>query len=69
MPVIHVNVLRGRSAEVLRTLAAGLTQATVEALGVRPEQVRVLVHEVEPQHWFVGGEALGAPTPESNQNG
>jgi 4-oxalocrotonate tautomerase len=69
MPIIHVNVLRGRSAESLRALAAGLTQATVDALDVRPEQVRVLVHEVDAQHWFVGGTALGQPATEPDEHG
>ncbi len=69
MPIIHVNVLRGRSAQALQTLAARLTEATVAALQVRPEQVRVLVHEVEPEHWFVGGTALGGPQPQGGEHG
>ncbi|MEU5694073.1 4-oxalocrotonate tautomerase family protein [Actinosynnema sp. NPDC020468] len=58
MPQIHVTVLRGRSREQIADLGAELTAATVRALGVPAEAVKVVVTEAEPEHWFVGGESM-----------
>ncbi len=55
MPIIHVELLVGRTNEVKGTLANKLTEAIVETLQVSPQRVRVLLHEVEREHWFIGG--------------
>ena len=62
MPVIRADILKGRSQAQKARFAAGVTEAAVEALGVRPEQVRVLINEVEPEHWFVAGAAKSPPS-------
>jgi 4-oxalocrotonate tautomerase len=33
----------------------GITQAFVDAYGVRPEGVQVFIHEVDHEHWAKGG--------------
>jgi 4-oxalocrotonate tautomerase len=58
MPLIQVTLAKGRSPEQLAALGAALTRAAQEAIGAAPESVRVVLHECEPQHWFVGGESL-----------
>lgn len=55
MPVISANILSGRTPDQKRALIRGLTEAAVQALGVQPEQVRVIIQEVAPEHWGVGG--------------
>ena len=55
MPIIRVELLVGRTNEVKETLANKLTEAVVETLQVSPQNVRVLLHEVEGEHWFIGG--------------
>lgn len=55
MPIIQVQVLKGRSREEVRGLIADVTQAAVKNLSVKPEQVRVLVTEMEHSHWGAGG--------------
>lgn len=57
MPIVQVNILKGRSDEVKRQVARGITRVMVECAGVAPGSVRVLIHEIEPAHWFVAGEA------------
>lgn len=57
MPLLHAHIVRGRSAEQRRRLIAEVTDAVVRALDVPRETVRVLVHEVEPDSWGVGGVA------------
>ncbi|PZU51243.1 MAG: 4-oxalocrotonate tautomerase [Sphingomonas sp.] len=61
MPLIHVNILKGRTTEQKARFASGVTDAAVDTLGVKREQVRVLIHEIEPEHWFTAGLPKGAP--------
>ena len=62
MPIINVELLEGRSPEVLAGLIRELTTAAAHALD-RPESaVRVLVHEVPAHLWGVGGVAAAAAT-------
>lgn len=55
MPVITANILNGRTNDQKRALIKSLTEAAVQALGVQPGQVRVIINEVPPEHWGVGG--------------
>ena len=55
MPIIQVNLLEGRTVEQKRELARRLTEAAVEALGVRAEQVRVLMHQMAPEDFAIAG--------------
>lgn len=59
MPVIEVHLLAGRSKEKKAKLAKALTAAAIEALGVRPESVRVMLSEHLEGDFYVAGEALG----------
>jgi len=61
MPLIHANVLKGRSKDAKAGFARALTDAAVAHLGVAPEQVRVLIHEIEPDNWFTAGVAKDQP--------
>lgn len=58
MPMIEVTLGKGRSPEQLAALGKALTAATVEAIGAKPESVRVILRECELDHWFVGGESM-----------
>ncbi|MCR8848131.1 tautomerase family protein [Rossellomorea sp. SC111] len=55
MPIIQVQVLEGRSDEQIKDLVAGITKTAVETLGVKPEQVRVIVQPIPHKYWVVGG--------------
>lgn len=55
MPLIQATILQGRSPEQKNEFFARVTQVAVETLNVKPEQVRVVIHEVAPEHWCIGG--------------
>ena len=55
MPIIHVEMLEGRSVEQKRTLAHELTDAFVRSCGGDSVNVRVLIREVAPEDWAIGG--------------
>ena len=54
----HVD--HGKSALILR-----LTDAAVEVTGAPRETVRVILQEVPPAHWGVGGVSKAATTKEA----
>jgi 4-oxalocrotonate tautomerase len=55
MPIININMMRGRDVETKRKLAKALTDTVCETLGSPPEAVRVIINEMENEHYAVGG--------------
>lgn len=55
MPIIQFNLLEGRTNEQKKRLAEKVTDAVIEALGVPRETVRILIHEMGPYDFSVGG--------------
>lgn len=58
MPIIQVNVAEGRTAEQRAAAMAAITDAVVRTLDVRPEQVRVLINEVNPENYSIAGQTF-----------
>lgn len=58
MPLIQVTLASGRSPEQLAELGKALTQAVHGSIGAKPETIRVVLRECEPEHSFVGGESI-----------
>ena len=59
MPILDITLLSGRTYEKKRRLIQEVTDATVRALDVTPESVRVILREVHPSHFAVAGEPKG----------
>lgn len=57
MPIIQVHLLEGRTPEKKKALVAEITDAVVRTLDTKPEAVRVLLYELPPEHWAVGGKS------------
>ena len=55
MPLIHVEMFEGRTAEQKQALVTALTEATVAALGVKPDSVDIVLTDVPKQQWATGG--------------
>jgi len=58
MPIVRIDVASGRDAETLRGCLKAVHTAIRDSLGVRDEQIRVLLNEVPPQLWSSGGTTL-----------
>lgn len=58
MPIIDIKLARGRGADELRRLMAGVSRAAADSLAVPESTIRVLVREVDPTLWFSGGQSL-----------
>jgi 4-oxalocrotonate tautomerase len=55
MPIVHIELIEGRPASAKRALIQQVTAAVVNTLDVKPAQVRVLITEIKPEHWAIGG--------------
>ena len=55
MPVVQISLVEGRDPARKRALVLAVTDAVVATLGVAPQQVRVLLYELPPSDWAVGG--------------
>jgi 4-oxalocrotonate tautomerase len=54
MPLINVQLIRGRTPEQKRALMRGIAQVAMDTLGSPEASVRVILNEVEPEHWGIG---------------
>lgn len=63
MPFIQVTMLEGRTVEQKHALMKGVTDAVVEALGNKPESIRVAIYEVSKEEWSVGGVPMSTLRP------
>lgn len=59
MPIIEMHLLEGRTTEQKRRAVAAITAAVTESLGVRPEQVRILITEHGVENFAVAGVTAG----------
>lgn len=60
MPIVRIELLQGRTPAMKDELITRVTDAVVTTLGVDPVQVRVILFEVPPEHWAVGGQTKAA---------
>jgi len=55
IPFVEITLIKGRTTEQKRALFASVTAAVAEHADVKPESVRIVLREVPPEHWAVGG--------------
>jgi 4-oxalocrotonate tautomerase len=68
MPIIQVNMMEGRSEAQKRDLIAKMTDAVVAALGAPRESVRIMINEMKPEHFAVGGVSFAERKKQNNQS-
>jgi 4-oxalocrotonate tautomerase len=55
MPVVRIEMYEGRSMDQKRELVRGVTDVVARVTGNDPESVHVIIEEVKPEHWSIGG--------------
>ncbi len=55
MPIVHVDLVEGRSPERVETMIRAVSQAMATSLEVPIANVRVVVNEMAPHQFGVGG--------------
>jgi 4-oxalocrotonate tautomerase len=59
MPICQIHLLEGRTVEQKRLLIEKITEAMHEAIGAKPESVRVILTEMPKEHFGIGGKGAG----------
>jgi 4-oxalocrotonate tautomerase len=62
MPVLHVEMLEGRSASQKRELARTLSEEMAKIVGVKVDDIWVIITEVSRERWAVGGKLISDAT-------
>lgn len=60
MPIIDVHHASPITEDQARELIESLTESFVKVTGANPESLHVLLHQVTPDRWGVGGRTLTA---------
>ena len=58
MPFAQLHIAEGRTDEQKKQLIQKVTQAFVDALGIKPESVWITVQDVRKEQWGIGGKTL-----------
>jgi len=59
MPFVEMTLIEGRTKEQKRALIKALTDAVETSISAPRESIRVVLREVPPEHWAVGGVPKG----------
>lgn len=55
MPLVHIDLIAGRSQEQLKALVKDVTDAIVKNTGAPAEHVHVVLNEMQKDRYSVGG--------------
>ena len=56
MPYVNVKITRdGVTAAQKRTIVEDITRSLVTTLGKKPEQIHIVIDEIEPENWGFAG--------------
>ncbi len=58
MPIVYIEMWKGRSLEQKRELAKEITESMNRIANVKPENVQVIFLEIERDNWAIGGKIL-----------
>jgi 4-oxalocrotonate tautomerase len=77
MPLVRIDLVRGRDKAVLMRLVQEVSEVVARTLDTPLDRVRVLVSEVDPDLWGIGGvpysvarapaDPAAAPGPEGDR--
>lgn len=62
MPVVIVEMWEGRTAEQKERLIKAITKA-FEEIGVRPESLTIVIHDVPKTNWGMRGQQASKASP------
>lgn len=62
MPVVQVDMWEGRTDEQKEKLIKGITRA-FEEIGVKPEYLTVIIHDVPKSNWGMLGQQASKISP------
>ncbi len=67
MPIVDITLIEGRSDEAKARLMQKVADAIHEAIEAPKETIRIVIREVPPQHWSVGGVPKSGPRKDASR--
>jgi len=64
MPVVRIDLWKGRDKEKKEELIEKITYAVVDAIGSSTEAVQVIINEVDKDNWGIGGTPASIKFPD-----
>lgn len=58
MPLVQVSIGKGRSTDQLRELVSEVHKAVERTVDAKPDDITVIVNEVEPNLWARGNRTI-----------
>ena len=55
MPIVHINILEGRTVDQKRKLVASVTDAICESLGTPKEKVKIIIYDMKKEDYASAG--------------
>lgn len=55
LPVVQISMWAGRSDEQKKKIIEGVTNVLCDVLGIKPENVTVIIYDVEKKNWGKSG--------------
>jgi 4-oxalocrotonate tautomerase len=58
MPLVYINLMKGRPPEKIEAMIKGVSEAIADAIETDINTVRVMVNEMEDHQYGVGGKPI-----------
>ncbi len=55
MPLVHIDLMEGRSPDRIDGMIAAVSEAIAQSLDAPIESVRIVVNEMKPHQYGIGG--------------
>ncbi|MGX7029889.1 2-hydroxymuconate tautomerase [Vagococcus zengguangii] len=55
MPIVHIELLEGRTDEQKKSMVQEVTEAISKTSGAPKENIHVVIQEMKKEHYAVGG--------------
>ncbi|HUP16108.1 MAG TPA: 2-hydroxymuconate tautomerase [Acidimicrobiia bacterium] len=69
MPLVYINLMEGRPPEKIEKMITAVSQAISTSLGAPIESVRIMVYEMQPHQYGVGGKPWREVLEERKKDG
>lgn len=55
MPIVHIDIKKGRTVEQKRAMVKEVTKAIAETLDAKESAIRIVINEMEKENFAVSG--------------
>lgn len=55
MPIVRIELWKGRTPEQKKELSKAITEEMVRIMNMRTESIQVIFYEIEKENWALGG--------------